>query len=65
MQNNLNTLLNKAECCIFCIHLIVLNIDLLKVVVAMGLKVVASKSPAKASPSYKISSKFISRLKCN
>jgi hypothetical protein len=63
MLNNPNTLLSKAEWCRYCIHLTTLNLYHFTVVEAMGLKAVASISPAMASPPYTISSKSINRFK--
>jgi hypothetical protein len=63
MLNNSNPLLIKAEWCRYSNHFSDLNLNHVKVVEAMGLKVIASRSPAMASAPYKISSKSVKRLK--
>jgi hypothetical protein len=51
MLNNPNPLLSKAEWCRYLKNLILKHF---KMVEAMGLKVVTSRSPTTASPPYKI-----------
>jgi hypothetical protein len=53
MSNSHNPLLRKAEWFRYCIHLTNLNLSHIKLVEAMGLKGVASRSLAKVSAAYK------------
>jgi hypothetical protein len=51
MVTYLKPLLSKAEWCRYCIHLKILNFNHFKIDAAMGLKVIAPRSPTIASSS--------------
>jgi hypothetical protein len=53
--NNLNPFLSKADWFRYCIHLTSLNLKRFKIVQAIVLKMIASRSPSVASPTYQIS----------
>jgi hypothetical protein len=57
MLINPKPLLRKTKWYRYCIYLTTLNLNNFKVVEVMGLKVIASRFPAIASPPYKILSK--------
>jgi hypothetical protein len=55
MLNNPNPVLSKVERCRQSIHLRTLNLSHFKMVEAMGLKIIASRSPSMALPDHQIS----------
>jgi hypothetical protein len=63
MLTNPNPFLSKAEWCRYCIDRTNLNLTHFKIVEAVGLKVIASRSPLVASVPYKSSFKSTDRLR--